>query len=286
MYNSLLFFVKNAFETELEVIFTKSEFKKIQNKFSWEIGPEDFYVPTSDSLEKKDIGTLQLLQPDLFNAINFSKYDIQFSVFHYYTNGNREFEFTLAQKMPKPIPFGENLQIPRAGRPRWVDPRTRINYDWYSDEGVFKKSDTSSSNDVVDYLSNFDHITSIKSELFKANEEQIIENSSLQSEFSEKYVRLINVYNKKTKALKFKVVNSDFFSSRLNELIKPFNWDDPYFFGSYKINEKIAAHICQTCKTINLNFNFTNYEYYLEACSAKDFIYPYDEFVQNVTNSR
>ncbi|OYQ50036.1 DUF7683 domain-containing protein [Flavobacterium aurantiibacter] len=286
MYNSLLFFVKDAFETELEVIFTKSEFKKIQNKFSWEIGPEDFYVPTPDSLDKRDVGTLQLLQPDLFKAIDFSKYDIQFAVFNYYTSSNSEFEFTQAQKIPKPNPFGANLQIPKAGRPRWVDPRTGINYDWYSDEAVFKKSDTSARKEVVDYLSNCDRVRSIKSEFFKIADEQIMEDISSLSDFSKKYVRLINVYSKKTEALKFKVVNAEFFSSRLNTLIEPFNWDDPFFFGSYKIDEFIAAHICQTCKTINLEFDFTNYEYYLEVCSAKDFFYYYDDFVQNLTNSR
>ena len=60
--------------------------------------------------------------------------------------------------------------------------------------------------------------------------------------YPNEYIRIISVYDKASKALKYRIINEEFFSYVHYDLLDPFEGDD-LFLRSYKINKKMVETI-------------------------------------------
>lgn len=285
MYNSIAFFNKNSFESNIQILLSKYEFDNIKNEFFWCIGPENFIINSEDSLSGEQLIAFEKIFSNLINDVNLKNYDIQFSRYIYF--------FTLKEELNKrfypfkkgPIPISYDLICPNNGRPMILNNLETHYLEWYSEFGLFKSIDMNNEN------KNFFIHPITKKFMFKDEKEfeafrfefdkdklipkVLIENDQL-------FVRVINVYDKKDKTLIYRIINSEFFMSGLDSIIIPYEGDELLYFRSYRITNEISNYIGENFNEVKIDFNFDKYEYYLEVLKADDFVYSYNEFVKDL----
>lgn len=97
-----------------------------------------------------------------------------------------------------------------------------------------------------------------------------------------KYVRVISVYDKKTKELKCRILNEEFnYNSFAFYHLKPFKNDEGIFFRSYKISKSLAKKYAKW-SYLDIDYDFEKNNYYFETLEASRFYYSQDELFENL----
>lgn len=282
MYNSIILFKKHEFHG-IRLLFTKAEFNKMKNKFSWKIGPEGFVVQQKDYLNKKDLTTLKNeILTDFFEDFNIKDYQVQFSQGVYFFDRKEVYASYFAPIHKGACPYMYGDQIAPKTRPRQIHHNNSL--EWYQEYGLFKSKNLK-TNEIC-----FTH-PKTGYPLFKKENDYLNYLTKRESEMRtakrklkdlDSYIRLINVYSKEDKRLLYRIVFREFYTLGIMNMIEPYKGDDVYFFRSYKINKRIASYIYNNSDNLLINFNFDKYEYFMEVMRAEEFVYTYEEFVDGL----
>ncbi|WP_129583003.1 DUF7683 domain-containing protein [Flavobacterium cyanobacteriorum] len=97
------------------------------------------------------------------------------------------------------------------------------------------------------------------------------------------FLRVINVYDINSKELKYRIIDTEFSESGIENLLTPYKNDEDLFLRSYEITLEIAAYI-QKMYINKIDFDFSKNLYFLETVAPKDFLYSYKEFLNNLKN--
>lgn len=282
-YNSIIIFNKEN-DSWLKFLLTKEEFERIKNIFYWRNGPEGFIIPLEDYFTE-----IQLI---LFrnNFIHISEDFILEDYFISFYNGI--YFFTPKEYLKdrfQPIKRGacrveyEQL-LPTNGRPRFEYADNFI-IEWYHEYGLYKKyKEGKEAFGWFVHPLNIKHLFKNEDEynvFIKKREEDMRKIKELKINQHDFFIRVINVYDKDTKELKYRIINDEFNRSALDSIIKPFEGDELLFFRSYKVTSEIAQYI-QEMYSNPIDFQFEKNDYYLETLSAKNFIYSYDDFIKDL----
>lgn len=96
------------------------------------------------------------------------------------------------------------------------------------------------------------------------------------------FVRVISVYDKTTKELKYRILNEEFnYNSFAFYNLKPFEGDEGIFFRSYKITKSLAKKYADWSYLI-IDYDFINNEYYFETLEASKFFYSQNELLEDL----
>lgn len=282
MYNCVIIQNKEN-DTYLKFLFTKKEFQFIKNYFFWEIGPEGFIINSEDHFTGKQLKEFVKLFPYISedysiddNYISFHSGIYFFQIKEYLNEKFYPFEKGACNCIYAQL-------TPINGRPRFTFGDSYI-VEWFHEFGLYKKKsilDTSKTFFIHPFTRNYtfdkkeDYIPFI--EKVKKEKEKM---ENLKHDKNQ-FIRVINVYDKLTQELKYRIINEEFLSSGLDTVIKPFENDDVIFMRSYRIDEEIAAYIIRMFEKVP-DFNFERNEYYLETLAAKDFIYDYKDFADSI----
>lgn len=285
MYNSIVFFNKNSFESNIQILLSKYEFDNIKNDFFWCTGSESFIVNSEDSLSGIQLSIFKKIFPSLVNDIGFENFDIQFCSSICF--------FTLKEELNKrfypfkkgPIPISYDLICPKNGRPMILNNLGTHYLEWYSEFGLYRSIDLNNESKsffIHPITKKFMFKNEKEFEAFRFEFDKdkwipkiLIENDQL-------FIRVINVYDKKDKTLIYRIINSEFFMSGLDSIITPYEGDELLYFRSYKITSEISEYIRENFNEVKFDFYFDKYEYYLEVLKADDFVYSYNEFVKDL----
>lgn len=91
----------------------------------------------------------------------------------------------------------------------------------------------------------------------------------------QRLVRVINVYDKKSNKLKYRILNPEFEKNSIGQIyLNPIEGDEYLFLRSYEITKPLAKKI----KYIyNFDFDFEKNRYFFETLNAEDFTMSYEE---------
>jgi hypothetical protein len=284
MYNSFIFFCKET-DKSIKFILRKDEFNEIKNNFNWIENVEKIIIPKEDYLTD-----IQLLKfKSLFKSISDD-----FKIEHYFISFNQGIYFTTPKKIfhDKFYPFEKNSScldiyqqiIPLNGRPSFTLGNQYV-LEWFYEYGIFLKRDIKHENKqwFIHPITNFYLFSEITQlDEFKLKLKSDMEKALLKSEDSDLFIRVINVYDSKTKKLKYRIVNEEFYTSGLDSIIKPFPGDEVYFFRSYKVTTQVASYIDEMFVNNLIDFDFNKNEYYLEVLSAENFLCSYKELSEGL----
>ena len=99
---------------------------------------------------------------------------------------------------------------------------------------------------------------------------------------NKKFVRIISVYDKKIKELKYRILNEEFnYNSFAFHNLKPFEGDEGIYFRSYKITKRLAKKYADWTYLM-IDYDFENNDYYFETLDANKFYYSQKELLENL----
>lgn len=283
--NSLIFFKENTFEPIAQIIWTLEEFDNIKSNFNWCIGPDGFVVNSEDTLSKDQRQIIFDIFPGVRDNLSIKEFDVVFSdTMHFFSLKKEWNERFFPFKEGPPRIYGEQC-TPKNNRALICDSDSQYFLEWFHEFGLFKK--TKKSNEKITYFIHpitkffmFRNEEEFERYKFEFNKDRWMPKELIKD--NQLFIRVINVYEINKKALMFRVVNEEFFSSGLHTMILPYENDIDLFFRSYKVTSDIAEYIEEYCDSIHLDFNFNKYEYYLEVLSADDFIYSFNDSIKNL----
>lgn len=285
MYNSIVFFNKDSFESKIQILLSKHEFDIIKNDFFWCYNFEKFVVNCEDSLNATQLKLFKKIFPYLVSDISFEDYEIQFCSSIYLFTLKEELNLRFYPFKKGPIPISYDLICPNNGRPMILNNLGTCYLEWYSEFGLFKSISINNKKNgffIHPLTKKFMFKDEKEFETFRFEFDKdkwipktLIENDQL-------FIRVINVYDKKDKILIYRIINSEFFMSGLDSIVTPYEGDELLYFRSYKITDEISEYIGENFNELKIVFNFDKYEYYLEVLKADDFVYSYNEFIKDL----
>jgi hypothetical protein len=268
----------------VQFLLTKKEFEKIKHSFQWTIGPEDFVINSEDYFTGKQLKVFEELFQEICNDFNIKKYTVSFYSGIYYFDIKKQIDQKFYPIEKGPVRCYHDQTVPEKGRPRFEYGEDYI-LEWYHEYGLYKKQHKIYKDEAW-----FVHpITDIFMFYNEADYENFIKKFQKNMYVAKRiksddqlFIRVINVYDKITKELKYRVINTEFIASGLDNFIEPFEGDELLFFRSYLVTEEIADYIIKMFSNGKIDFDFKKNEYFLETLSAEDFIYSYNDFVKDL----
>lgn len=104
----------------------------------------------------------------------------------------------------------------------------------------------------------------------------------MEKEKEERFVRVITVYDKYTKELKYRILNEEFnYNSFAHINIQPFE-NDEFFLKSYLITKKLAKEYSDWAY-IDVDYDFSKNEYYFETLNAETLTYSVAEVFKEIS---
>jgi hypothetical protein len=264
--------ISNKITFKYKVVLTKLEINNLIPSIKWIKDEMYLFNTANDCLSKNEIKSILKSNPiyDYFNTNDYFEIDIaisrSFSVKEYL-----EGKTILPKKGVSPV-IGEQV-VPIDDCPTFLFRKN--NYVWKSELGLFEIVSGKNSvgfynsitrNLVFKSLNQYDkyleEINFLKSKLENYMEKENIE----------RYARVITVYNKSTKELKYRILNEEFnYNSFAYLNILPLE-NDELFFKSYLITEKLANEYLDW-SYLDIDFDFSKNEYYFETLNAETFSY-------------
>lgn len=109
-----------------------------------------------------------------------------------------------------------------------------------------------------------------------------VEQKMKHMKFDKYFVRLISVYDKKTKELKYRILNEEFnYNSFAFHNIKALEGDEGIYFRSYKITKTLAKKYADW-SYLDIDYDFNKNEYYFETLEANSFFYSQKELLSDI----
>ena len=271
-------------DSSIQFILTRNEFEKIKHSFQWKIGPEDFVVNAEDYFSNNQLNQFEELFPEICNDFNIREYTISFSSGIYYFSIKKQINQKFYPIFKGPVRSSHNQIIPERGRARYEYGEDYI-LEWYHEYGLYKKQHKIYKDEtsfVHPITNNFMLYNEADYDTFiKKFEENMYIAKRIKAD-DQLFIRVINVYDKITKDLKYRVINSEFITSGLDSFLEPFEGDELLFFRSYLVTAEIADYIVKMFNNGKIDFDFKKNEYFLETLSADDFVYSYNDFIKDL----
>ncbi len=287
MENSIVLFSKTD-NSSIQFLLSKNEFEKIKHSFQWIIGPEDFIINSEDYFTGKQLKVFEELFQDICNDFNIRKYYISFHSGIYFFSIKKLIDQKFYPIEKGPVRCYHDQIVPKKGRPTF-EYDDNYNLEWFHEYGLYKKQHKLNKNqawfihpitDIFMFHKEKDYkefLTKFKKNMYVAkkikNDDQL-------------FIRVITAYDKLTKKLKYRIVNTEFISSGLDNFIEPFEGDELLFFRSYLVTAEIAEYILKMFNNGTIDFDFKKNDYFLETLSADDFVYSYNDFIKNLDLKR
>lgn len=283
MYNSFIFFCKKT-DKSIKFLLSKEEFNEIKKLFFWSHDSDNFIFPEHDYFTDLEILKFKSLFKSICEDFFMEDYYVSFNQGIYFTSTNKIFHDKFYPLTSGICEYNYQQIVPLNGRPTFEYDDKYI-LEWFFEFGIYLKYDKTKClkkwfvhpktnfflfKDLVDF------------EKFIKKNKSEMEKAKLKSESSNLFIRVINVYDSKTKNLKYRIINEEFYTSGLDSFIKPFPGDEVYFLRSYKVTLKIANYIHDMFNNNLIDFDFERNEYYLEVLSADHFLCSYKEFSEGL----
>lgn len=275
----MIIYISNNNYSKQKIILSESEIINIIPNIKWVKDDDYLFAAKNDRLSKSEIKNIIKSNPNFDFLIDNDCIEIDtticrdFSVKEYLKNKTIE-----PKKGVSPV-FGSQT-IPTNNSPTFLIGSERL--VWKSEIGLFEKT-------INNYLLGFYNNLN-KSLVFKELKqydrylEEIIILESLKEKYmakEERFVRVITVYDKSTKELKYRILNEEFnYNSFAHFNITPIE-NDELFFRSYLITEKISKQYLDWAY-IDVDFDFDKNEYYFETLSAETFTYSLSEVFKTI----
>jgi len=283
MENSIIL-VKKETNLWTQILFTKQEFDLLKNNFYWHRGSDDIITNYEDTITGAQLKIFKKVFTFISEDFNLDQYDISFYPVQRFFTVEKFLEDWLLPLKKGPSRCTYDQIIPIRNKPTFSYGDSTI-LEWYHEYGAFKKIRLTDNTEwfvhpnTLYFLFNDDNgyrTYLIKRDIKRKKLEHIMGNFNNQF-----FIRLINVYDKFSKELKYRIVNDEFMESGLNEFIIPIAGDDILLFNSYLVTYEMAEFINERYDN-KIDFNFNDNVYYLETLSANDFIYSYEDFVKDL----
>jgi hypothetical protein len=269
----MIFYVSNHSYSKFSVVLKESEVRKIVRSIDWITDEHGFYVSKNSSLSRLEIKKIVEVLPNFDFLKEHFKIEIDlavcesFSVLEYIQAKTR-----LAPKTASPLFSEQRAPIDHCPTFQYGEEF----YLWKFDMGLFEVKTKNGRilgfyNPFVNHLvfKTLDQYDSYLNEINILKEKLSF---AMNTENNDRYVRLINVYDKTTKELKYRILNQEFnYNSFAHFNLKPIE-NDPFFFGSYLITESLAEEYLEYT-SLDIDFDFAKNEYYFETLNASNFVY-------------
>lgn len=278
----MIIYNSNKRHSKYKVIFIRSEIGNLISNIKWERDVDYTFVTKNDRLSKTEIKNILKSNPNLDFLNTDSFFEIEnaicrnFSVHEYLKQKSLYLGNKTSQIMGEQIVPVNNSPTFSFGLNKYV---------WRSELGLFEILDE--ENECTGFYNSLTRSLVFKElhqydkyieeiNFFKSKLENYME-----KEDKERYVRVITVYDKVTKELKYRILNEEFnYNSFAHMNMQPFE-NDELFFKSYLITEKLAKEYSGWAY-IDVDFDFTKNEYYFETLNAETFTYSVSEIFKEI----
>lgn len=261
-----------------KLIFEKPQIQELLGKIKWVMSKDDYIYTKNDKLSKQELNGIIKINPNL----DFLKdYIIEVD------EGNVQGFFVkdfLANKTVLPRK-GVASELSKQLTP--INNRPTFQYldgkcVWIQEFGLFQILDGNKGyynslnkclcfKEYKDYNRYFNEIDCLKTLEKKINNME-----------DKTFVRIISVYDKKMKELKYRILNEEFnYNSFAFYNLKPFENDEGVFFRSYKITKRLAKKYADWSNLI-IDYDFEKNDYYFETLDASKFYYSQKELLENL----
>lgn len=271
--------IEEGYLSCFRIILQKQQIQQILGSIKWNLADIEYICSKNDILSKQEIKKI-IKQNSDFDFLKNYKIEVDVaSVTGFLLTDFIANKTILPQKGVTHNLF--NQIAPIKNRPAFEYLGNR--YVWVQELGLFHILDHNKGyynpinkclcfkkyKDYKKYLEEINCLKKIK---------QKVENMELDKPF----IRVISVYSKKTKKLKYHILNDMFnYNSFAFHHLKPFKNDEGIFFRSYKITKSIAKKYADWSNLV-VDYDFENNEYYFETLEASDFFYSQKELLSDI----
>lgn len=273
--------ISNKNFSKFEVVLTKLEIISFIPTIKW-IKDDDYtFITKNDRLSKTEIKNILKINPSYDFLNDNDSIEVEnaicrnFSIEEYVNN-----KIILPKKGVSPV-LGEQI-APIDNCPTFSFGSSK--YVWRSELGLFEIMTDNYSVGFYNSLTRslvFKTLNQYDKYLEEINFFKSKLENYMEKEDKERYVRIITVYDKATKDLKYRILNEEFnYNSFAYINMQPLE-DDELFFKSYLITEKIAKEYLDW-SYVDIDFDFSKNEYYFETLNAKTFSYSIIDVFKNV----
>ena len=264
--------ISNKNFSKYEVALAKSEINNLIHNIKWVKDDSYTFVTKNDRLSKTEIKNILKSNPNFDFFINNDCFEIENAICRNFSiNEYLEKKTILPQKGLSPV-MGEQIS-PVDNCPTFSFGSSK--YVWRSELGLFEIITDNYSVGFYNFLTRclvFKTINQYDRYLEEVNFFKLKLENYMEKEDKERYVRVITVYDKTTKELKYRILNEEFnYNSFAHINMKPLE-NDELFFRSYLITEKLAKEY-SSWAYIDVDFDFSKNEYYFETLNAEAFSY-------------
>lgn len=278
----MIIYLSNKIHSKYKIVFDKSEIISILPMIEWVKGDDYTFVTKNDRLSKTEIKKILKFNPKLDflyvnNVVEVSNVICRsFTIIELF-----KYKTHFLSTITSPI-MGEQI-IPIDNCPTFSFGNNI--YVWRSEIGLFEIMKDNYSVGFYNALTRslvFKTINQYDKYLEEINFFKTKLENYMEKEDKERYVRVITVYDKATKELKYRILNEEFnYNSFAYINMKPFE-NDELFFKSYLITEKIAKEYLDW-SYVDIDFDFKKNEYYFETLNAETFSYNIADVFKDIT---
>ena len=268
----MILYLSNKRNLKYKIVFNNSEISSLIPNIEWVKDNDYNFVTKNDQLSKTEIKNILKSNPklDFLNLNDFVEVSNvicrSFTIFEFFKRKSLFLGNKTVQIMGEQVTPIDNCPTFSFGSNKYV---------WRSELGLFEIMtdnhsvgfyNSSSRSLVFKTINQYDkYLEEIN--FFKSKLENYME-----KEDKERYVRVITVYDKTTKELKYRILNEEFNYNSFAYINMNPNENDELFFKSYLITEKIAKEYLDWAY-VDIDFDFNKNEYYFETLNAETFSY-------------
>lgn len=260
------------------LILEKSQIQEFLNEIKWVIPEEDYIYTKNDTLSKQEVNGIIKKNPNLDFIKNYETEVDEGNIQGFLLKDFIKNKTILPQKG---VAFNLFSQIaPIKNRPTFESIYGKCL--WLQEFGLFQilEGNKGYYNPLSKCLC-FKNYGDYNKYLEEINCLKTVEKKVKNME-DKTFVRVISVYDKTTKELKYRILNEEFnYNSFAFYNLKPLEGDEGIFFRSYKITKSLAKKYADWSYLI-IDYNFENNDYYFETLEASKFYYSQQELLENL----
>ncbi len=263
-----------------KLLLEKSHIQRLVNSIQWIIPEDDYIYTKNDTLSKQEVNKIIKINPNLDFLKNYKIEVDEANIEGFILKDFIENKTILPQK-------GVGYELAQQLTP--INNRPTFEYlgnkcIWIQELGLFQilEGNKGYYNPLNKCLC-FKRYEDYNKYLNEINCLKNIEKKTKNME-DKSYVRIISVYDKKTKELKYRILNEEFnYNSFAFYNLKPFEGDEGIYFRSYKITKSLAKKYADWSYLL-IDYDFEKNNYYFETLEASKFFYSQKELLKEIGN--
>lgn len=274
--------ISNKTISKYKIVLTKNEIERIIPNIKWVKSDDYLFDTANDRLSKNEIKHILKSNPMYDFLINNDCIEIENAICR---------DFTISEFLKRKSLFIKNMTAQIMGNqiaPIDNSPTFSFGnsiYVWRSEMSLYEVITNGHSIGFFNSLTRslvFKTIDQYNKYLEEINFLKLKLQNFMEKDDKERYVRVITVYDKKTKELKYRILNEEFnYNSFAYINMQPFESDE-LFLKSYLITEKLAKEYSEW-SYVDVDFDFNKNEYYFETLNAETFFYSVSDLFKQIT---